>query len=71
MPKHKSFSSIINTPDYVKCTSLNNQQCMARPTFIKQNRIFKLNKTEYLNLSVLNMIAGKKRVKNIKKTYIM
>ena len=103
MPKHKSFSSIINTPDYVKCTSLNNQQCLARPTFIKlhpnerneglsgypfavnleryigncntlndlSNIVKVPNKTEYLNLSVLNMITGKKRVKNINKTYIM
>ena len=35
MPKHKSFSSIVNTPGYVKCTSLNSQQYMAQPTFIK------------------------------------
>ena len=30
----KSFSSIVNTPDYIKCISLNNQQCITQPTLI-------------------------------------
>ena len=30
----KCLSSIANTPDLVKCISLNNQQCMTQPTFI-------------------------------------
>ena len=91
MPKHKSFSGIVDAPEYVELISLNNQQCMARPTFIRLHRndrnaglccyLFAVNldrcmgncntlndlsnnvivpkKTEYLNLSVLNMIAGK------------
>ena len=91
MPKHKSFSGIVDAPEYVEWISLNNQQCMARPTFIRLHRnernaglccyLFAVNldrcmgncntlndlsnnvivpkKTEYLNLSVLNMTAGK------------
>ena len=27
------LSSIANTPDHVKCISLNNQPCMIQPTF--------------------------------------
>ena len=30
----KSLSSIANTPDHVKCISLNNQQCMTQPTLL-------------------------------------
>ena len=30
----KSLSSIANTPDHVKCISLNNQQCMTQLTLI-------------------------------------
>ena len=30
----KSFSSITNTPDHVKCISLDNKKCMTQPTLI-------------------------------------
>ena len=30
----KSLCSIANTPDHVKCLSLDNQQCMTQPTLI-------------------------------------
>ena len=33
----KSLSSIVNTPDHVKCISLNNQQCMTQPTLINSH----------------------------------
>ena len=29
-----SLPSIVNIPDHIKCTSLNNQQCMAQPTLV-------------------------------------
>ena len=29
-----SLASIANTPDHIKCISLNNQQCMTQPTLI-------------------------------------
>ena len=38
----KSLSSIANTPDHVKCISLNNQQCMIQTTLIN------LHSNEYL-----------------------
>ena len=31
----KSLFSIVNAPDYTKCISLSNQQCMTQPSFIK------------------------------------
>ena len=49
---NKSLSSIVNTPDHVKCISLNNQQFMIQSTIIRLHRNEYIEGLRYYPFSV-------------------